>query len=188
MVEKDVTKAAAELAWINYRKTCEIGTRIQGGFLELAMLLKQNRDLSLYKFLGHDSFEEFLGAPEISFSRAKAYQLIRQYELFVEKLGRSQDELREIGTSKLTIIAPVVLSNPDEWLSKAKTLSKSDLRIEAAAARGTPPKSSLPSGATPGLLGSPSASSFTCFLCGSEVNGQVFALCADCANRVKVKT
>ena len=103
---------------------------IQANFLVLAKLLKDNRDKSLWKLLHHDSFEEFLGDPALGFSRSRAYGLIQLYEKFVEKLGIPAADIIEIGNSKLLMIAGRVDENVEEWIAKAKHLSKSDLRLE----------------------------------------------------------
>lgn len=126
----------ARAAHVNREKIIVLKQDIGIRFLMLAHLLKTNRDLSLYKFLDYDTFEEFLGDPDVSMKRSKAYGLIRQYELFVEKLGYSEEVLAGIGTSKLRVIIPVVESDPEEWIGKAKALSKSDLITEVRAAQG----------------------------------------------------
>ena len=102
----------AELAHANRLSIIESKTHTGKWFLILARLLKQNRDLSLYKMLDYDTFEEFLGDPDISFRRTTAYNLIRKYELFVEKLQLDEPVLARIGTTKLGIIAPVVEGDP----------------------------------------------------------------------------
>jgi hypothetical protein len=123
---------------------------IQANFLVLAKLLKDNRDKSLWKLLHHDSFEAFLGDPALGFSRSRAYGLIQLYEKFVDKLHISPEEIIEIGNSKLLMIAGRVEENVDEWMSKAKHLSKSDLRLEIDGAvpgvKVSPPKPSASPG------------------------------------------
>ena len=99
-------------------------------YLVLGLLFKENRDEGLFKLLGYDSFEDFIGSPDVGFSRSKAYGLIRIRELYKEKLGIDDKTLLEIGNAKLALIAPVVEKDREGWLDKAKHLSKSDLRLE----------------------------------------------------------
>lgn len=103
---------------------------VVANYLVLGLLFKENRDEGLFKLLGYDSFEDFIGSPEVGFSRSKAYGLIRIRELYKEKLGIDDKTLLEIGNAKLALIAPVVESDKEGWLEKARHLSKSDLRIE----------------------------------------------------------
>lgn len=126
----------ADAAHENRRQILEI-KRIMGTVdFHLARLLKENRDLGFFKLLGYDSFNEFLAEPELAFRRAKAYNLIRQYELFVQKLGIDEDRLSKIGTRKLTMIMPVVEGEPEKWLGAAEALSRSDLTDEVRDAQG----------------------------------------------------
>ena len=121
---------------------------VAANYLVLAHLLKENRDGSLYKLLGCDSWDEFLGMPEISFSRSKAYSLIQIWELYKDRMGIDDHTLLDIGNAKLLMIAPHV-EKDKEWLNKAKALSKSDLRLEINGVSGiaspkiSPPKSGL---------------------------------------------
>jgi hypothetical protein len=103
---------------------------VAANYLVLAKLLKENRDKSYWKLNNCDSFEEFLGQPEIGFSRTKAYLLIHIWELYKDKLQIDDHTLLDIGNAKLALIAPVVESDKESWLARARHLSKSDLLIE----------------------------------------------------------
>ena len=71
-------------------------------------MLKCIRDKKLYKFLDFENFSQFLSSEELSFSREKAYLYIRTYELYVEHLNLSSDELSKMGVAKLMMLAPLV--------------------------------------------------------------------------------
>ena len=120
----------ADEAHKNYEQTVACRANLQANFLVLGRLLKENRDSSLYKFLGHDTFEEYLGAPELGFKRSTAYNLIKLIELYSVKLGVPDNRLVAVGTTKLGKIAGVVESDVDGWLDKAEHLSKSSLDDE----------------------------------------------------------
>jgi hypothetical protein len=122
----------------NRDRTIACKDAIQANFIVLAKLFKDSRDCSLWKLLDYESFEGYLGSPEIGFSRSKVYDLIRIYELYVDKLGMSPDDVIKFDHSKLTLIAPVVESDKDGWLGKARHLSKADLHIELGRVPGKP--------------------------------------------------
>lgn len=113
-------------------------------FLELGKLFKEVRDEELYKELDCESFTEFIADPEISFSRSTVYSFIEIYEKYTLRLKVSQEYLLDIGHGKLRIINPVVEENPDEWLGKARALSRSDLISEVREHQGIKPSFSLP--------------------------------------------
>jgi hypothetical protein len=141
----------------NYDDLLRAKYTIGANTLIVAQLLKECRDNGYWKVLKHDSFEGFLGSPELGFRRSKAYALIQLYELYVDKLNVPADRMLSIGTSKLSKIAPIVESDVEGWLSKAEHLSKSDLSIELGR---VPGKSISPP--TPASVHSPGRADMTC--------------------------
>jgi hypothetical protein len=117
----------ADEAHKNYEQTVMCRDRMQGEFLKLGSLLKQNRDESLYKFLGYDDFNSYLGAPELTFHRSTAYKLIAIVELYLDKLNIDPVRLIKIGSTKLDKIKDVVENDVEGWLDKAAPLSVSSL-------------------------------------------------------------
>ena len=166
----------ADEAHKNYEQTVACRANLQANFLVLGRLLKENRDSSLYKFLGHDTFEEYLGAPELGFKRSTAYNLIKLIELYSVKLGVPDNRLVAVGTTKLGKIAGVVESDVDGWLDKAEHLSKSSLDDEI----GRGPGSNSPHVSPGNLSSSPPVPALTskqylervkgspCCVCGRE--------------------
>jgi hypothetical protein len=129
----DVTRA--DTAFAAYQGIIATKLSIQADFLDLGRLFKDVRDNNFHKELGYDSFEEFLGAPEISMRRSSVYQYIALYEAYSTY---PKAVLAEIGVRKLQTIKPVVERDPAEWLLKAKELSVSDLTNEVRTAQGKP--------------------------------------------------
>ena len=103
---------------------------IAANYLVIGGILSKIRRDGLFKMLGCDSFNEFLGMPEVKLKHSKANYLAHIYELYKVKLGVDDSRLLKIGIANLNLIAPVVESDKEEWLSKAESLSSSDLRIE----------------------------------------------------------
>ena len=106
-----------------------------------------------YKTLGHETFEEYLASPEVSFSRTTAYNLIKVFELWIEKFGYKTEQLEGVAYDKLLLAGQAI--DDDEvdtlqaevWLNNAKTLSRSDLRVlidETKANEGQPKFVPLP--------------------------------------------
>lgn len=112
-------------------------------YLALGFHLKVARDEKHYVVLGHESFDSYLGDPDIAFSRSWAFDVIRLYEVYVLRLKREEGELTTIGPAKLLMVAkddpsgqPLVTKDPDEWMGLARSLSRSDLKDEVDAALG----------------------------------------------------
>lgn len=98
--------------------------------LILGNLLKQNNEGKYWEALGYDSFADFIAQGEFSFTRRTAYNYIDLFDLFV-KWKIDYDELISIPYSKVLKIKDVIdKDNLNEWLAKAKTLSRSDLDVE----------------------------------------------------------
>jgi len=138
-----LTKEFGVRAHKNHEAIIRTGSAVAEGFLVMGSLLKANRDEQFFRAYGHEKFEHFLGSPELGMSRSMAFGLIQVHELYVQKLGRETAELTKAGIAKLLTIAPVVESNPDEWLGKC-TMSRSDLKAEVDEARGIAPKELAP--------------------------------------------
>jgi len=118
-----------------HQKIIELKNDIGRGFIKLGAYLKEVRDKNLYIEKGCESFEEYIGMPELSFSRSMVFALIGVFEDFFQK--STQTDLMEIGYVKLDRIRQFKgESNFEEWIEKAKTLSLSDLNAEIRETRG----------------------------------------------------
>lgn len=126
----------------------------------------------IYNDLGYSSLNELLGDPEISMSQSEARDLISIHKTFAVDLKIEPKELSMAGIRKLKMILPVVESDPDHWLSMAKTLSRSDLQEEVNAAVGTrakPKKKSPPSSpVSPAISYEEYVETSPCCVCGKS--------------------
>ena len=112
---------------IDYKKkiiSCK--QAIMGGFIILGELLFYVRETKIYED-EYETFEAFLGDPEISFSRVTAYKMMRVFELYVKRLN-VWDKVKDIDSDKLYMISDKVEEDPEEWIERARVLSRSDLR------------------------------------------------------------
>ena len=112
--------------------------QIGKSFWEFGLELKAIRDRQLYLAGDYDTFEQYLGSPEVSIDRSTAYDWIGIVETF-SALYVEPSDIADIEWSKLRKIRRVVIRNPEqvqEWLSKARVLSRSDLSKELMEYRG----------------------------------------------------
>lgn len=120
----------ARTAHQNFNDTVSLKRSLNGGFLEIGRLLKENKDNRFYEVLGHETFESYISSPELSMSRSAVYTLIQIYEKLVLKLNIPAEELMDTDWTKLQKILPSINEdNKQDLLSKAKVLSRSDLAI-----------------------------------------------------------
>lgn len=122
---------AAKVAHKNHEEIINLKRQFGSWWLELGKKLRENRDKKYYKILGYKTFEAYLATPEIDIDRKWAFAFIRVYDRFVVDLKVAPAPLIEAGYSKLDKIRKQVNEeNIDEWLEKAKVLSRSDLDAE----------------------------------------------------------
>jgi hypothetical protein len=108
---------------------CRVKEEVHRNFLSMAILLKVIRDKKLYEHLNYDSFDEYCSTPEIDLSRSQVYKLINVYETWIEEFGHKQEEIEMISIEKLYIAgSQAKQDDQEEWLEKARTLSRDDLK------------------------------------------------------------
>ena len=148
-----------------------IGKQVKRTFFALIERLKYVRDNDLALALGYDSFTDFVRdeEPSIGFKHNTVRAYIHLYELYTE-IDRLA-ELEYLGWGRAQVIAAHVKEDPDEWISKAETLSSKDLINETRVASGKQEMPVLPPPASP----SPVSSSYTeycktsgCCFCGKK--------------------
>ena len=115
-------------ASINHQTILKIKYSINRSLAQLAVFLKESRDKKYYLSYT-DSWEEYLGTPEISLSRSYTHKLIKNYELWVQTYHIDPDELDDIDSEKLYLTGQKATEDDyGEWLEKAKILSRSDIK------------------------------------------------------------
>ena len=115
-------------AFESHQRIIDLKYNINRSLAQLAIFLKESRDKGLYRSYA-DSWTEYLGTPEISLSRSYVHKLIVNYELWVQTYHVSPAKLDEIDSEKLYLTGMVATEeNYEEWLEKAKSLSRSDIK------------------------------------------------------------
>ena len=112
------------------QQTLTLKANIEHSFLALGERLKKIRDQRLYE-PSWTSFYEY--CEEMKMNESTASRLIGIYEKFILEYHFEHQKLLEAGGwSVISECLPVIKSKNDaeEWLHKAKTLSRGDLRKE----------------------------------------------------------
>ena len=120
-----------EAAHARHTRIVALRAELEANALNLGEALFWFEKEGQYRTLGHASFNAYLADPDVNIARSTAYKFKRVYALFVRTLECPAAGLLDAGADKLEVIAPHVHSdNVDEWVAKAGTLSRSDLRKE----------------------------------------------------------
>jgi hypothetical protein len=83
-------------------------------FLVIGKLLSDIRNEELYKSLDYETFTDFLGSEEISYSKEAAYMYMRVYEYYIEYLQMSEESVGNINISRLSMMIPVLKQIEDK--------------------------------------------------------------------------
>ena len=122
-----------EISLSTAQKTHDVIVQIKKGihesFLSLAVCLKMMKTKEYYIELGFNTFEEYCQTPEVDLTVNRCNKLIRIYNRWVEDYGYEVKELEGIDTECLDIAQSQATSeNYEEWLERARVLSRADLR------------------------------------------------------------
>ena len=102
--------------------------KVVSDLMSIGLILKTIRDKKIYE-QQHETFDSFLGDPDVALGRSTAYKAIKIWEVF----GQIKSRVLDIGTERLNLIAGPVEKDPknmEEWIDKARALSLSDLKAE----------------------------------------------------------
>lgn len=108
-------------------------------FLDFGKTFARIRDEKLYEAMSCETFEEYLGSPEVAFDRSTVFAFMKIHKIFIEQHKTPPAQLVDVHWSKLAMIAPVVDDNNyKDMLDKAETLSRSELRKEVDSMKSHP--------------------------------------------------
>jgi len=147
---KTIQKIENNEAWNRYVRIKQLKQRSEEMLLVMGAELYEFSTKKQYQALGYDTFEAFLGDPEIDIVPRTAYRMIRIYKIFILEYAASlqldiQDNyiealidkdpdyvrlLTDTGVSKLDKIASYITDNNRfALLNTASTTSRTDLDI-----------------------------------------------------------
>lgn len=120
------------------KKAFEVEGKIKKGcsairevWVALACYLHEFHSGRMWEHLGHDTFEEWLGSPDIGLGRSHVYALIETYEELVVKRGLKDEELSSLEATKVAQVLPALRRGEVELetaLADCEALSRSALR------------------------------------------------------------
>lgn len=114
-------------------------------FLKAGKILNEIKEKKTYKLEDSSrdcTWREFLSRPDLPFPgrtpasrRRTADALIRIYKIFIKKFAFPNNDLAQVGWTKLNLIAPICESKDkvnlaQDWVDKARELSVGDLMVE----------------------------------------------------------
>ena len=99
-------------------------------FITLGKLLYECKEHGYWSDIGRESFQELTEEAGISYSLAT--RLTGIYEQFILLLGKTEQELLDIGVSKAIVLLPALRSGAvkEEFMEQARELTVRDLKIE----------------------------------------------------------
>jgi len=108
-----------------------IKASIVRNFIRLGAYLKLMHDKELYKEEDCERWTDYLNLPEVDLSRSQACKLMAVYDRWVNQYGHSPEELIGISVEKLYIASSqATIETEEDWLEKARVLSRDDLKKE----------------------------------------------------------
>lgn len=119
------------------QQALELKNKVEVGFLELGALLNAIKERRLYEQESFESWGEFL--MEMRLSQGTASKLITIYNTFVVQYEISPRKIAEAGGYTVVYdLVPLATSKEkaEEWIDKAKSMTRSHIRQEAQSAKG----------------------------------------------------
>lgn len=118
-------------AWQRHRLIIDLRHRAEATFLDLGEQLYWFEEDKQYKDLGYETFNDYIANPEVNIERRVAFMLKGIYKTYILDLKVQPVALLPAGYAKLDKVRPYVTQdNVNDWIAKATSLSRSDLRIE----------------------------------------------------------
>jgi hypothetical protein len=118
-------------AWNRHQRIVNLRNTAEGAFLALGEQLYYFEKWEQYKEMGHETFEAYLADADVDIGQKTARRLIAVFERYVLELHQTPVSLLGAGYSKLYSAAKIVdENNVEEWIAKASSLSRSDLKKE----------------------------------------------------------
>jgi hypothetical protein len=121
----------AEAAFKIERKIVDGCAAVRQVWVALASFLYEFHEGKMWEQLGHDTFEEWLGAPEIGLSRSHVYALIETYRELIVKRELDEEVMAGLEATKIAQVLPALRRGDvelEEALADCEALSRSALR------------------------------------------------------------
>ena len=100
-------------------------------WLKMAELLFENKKRRYFEILNYDTFEAYIAQEELGFTRRGVYRIMGIYKDLVLDRKVPLGHIADIDAHKLDMIRPQLPTGDiDDLITKARTLSRSDLKEE----------------------------------------------------------
>ena len=101
--------------------------------LTLGKVLKELKEDDKYKTAvgDTDTWQHFVKQPEVGLTVGEANKLIDIYEVYIEQLGYSEEQLSSISFKNLKTLLPIIkegVQNQEELIEQARVLSDKDFK------------------------------------------------------------
>lgn len=141
--EVDPNLSEADYAYQTYQRLIFARKSHEVLFLVIGKLLKEIRDKKIYKTLDYETFTDFLGSEEVSYSKEAAFMFIRTFEYYVEYLEMEPEKVGEINVSRLSLMLPILKKIEDKTevikkIDELKSLRHKDFVLKVRQDRNTP--------------------------------------------------
>jgi len=105
--------------------------QMEENFISLGQLLSEIKRSKLYLFKGYETFKDFVEA-EYQLAGTVAGKLVATFDLFIEEMDVSEEDIKTIGFDRLQMIRPLVQKadwqEKEEWVHTAQEMATKDLR------------------------------------------------------------
>jgi|SRR5947209_3732656 len=125
--------ATLERAHVLDRDIKRVCRGVRTVWIHLAGDLREFHDDRCWEVLGYDTFEEWLGSPEVGLGRRQVFQLIAVHRELVGERDVQPDALEGLEVSKVAAVLPAITRGAvtvDEALSDVETLSRTDIKAK----------------------------------------------------------
>jgi len=118
----------SEVAFNFHNRLISLKKAMGIAFVSIGDVLKLIRDEKYYKTLGHDSFVSYVQSPEVGLHYRTAYYYIEIYEVFIEQLSYTREQLINYSYDKLRKLLPIIRREEDKEkvMERASSLSWGD--------------------------------------------------------------
>lgn len=118
----------SDIAFNFHKQLISLKKAMALAFLSMGKILKSIKDNKYYNTLGYKSFVDYVQSPEVGLNYRTAYYYVEIYEMFVERLGYTEEQLIEYSYDKLRKLLPIVKkeNNTEKLMSRAKDLTWED--------------------------------------------------------------
>ena len=122
------TKGKSKIAFDFHKQLVSLKRAMAVAFLNMGGILKSIKDNEYYETLGYKSFSDYVQNPDVGLNYRTAYYYVEIYEMFIDKLGYTREQLVDYSYDKLRKLLPIIKDEEETEtiMDNAKDLSWND--------------------------------------------------------------